>query len=54
LGSVFIEKGLVQLLVANLDRASLAALVLEEAEECSSQNGEHDNVAWVLLEYRYT
>jgi hypothetical protein len=45
LGSVFIEKALVQLLVADLDRTSLAALVLEEAEEGGSQNGEHDNVA---------
>jgi hypothetical protein len=36
---------LVELLVADLDRAALAALVLEEAEDSSCQNGEHEYVA---------
>jgi hypothetical protein len=38
-------KRLVELLVTDLNRTSLAALVLEEAEEGCSQNGEHDNIA---------
>ena len=38
-------KSLVQLLVANLDWSALAALVLEETEEGSSQNSEHDDVS---------
>jgi hypothetical protein len=42
-------KYLVQLLVPNLDRATLAALILKEAKEGSSQNSEHDNVAYPLI-----
>jgi hypothetical protein len=43
-------KRLVELLVTDLNRTSLAALVLEEAEEGSGQDGEHDNVTWDMLE----
>ena len=39
-------ESLVQLLVADLDWAALATLVLEEAKEGSGQDGEHDDVAW--------
>lgn len=37
---------LIKLLVANLDSLALIALVLEEAKDSSSENAEHEDIAY--------
>lgn len=42
---------LVQLLIANLDGAALVALVLEVGEDAACEDDEHEDVAWLRVNF---